>query len=103
MGVLYNNVCYEDNIKAADAIGSNLLWKGYLILGTWDGPFGGEIIIEYDLDGVSTFDDISAPLCTYNGLENFMGVELDDAVEASWLVALTLIAAWSILVIKRTL
>lgn len=103
MGTMYKDICYESTFDAAQSVKSNLLWKGYSILGVWDGMIEGEIIIEYDLDGVSTFDNLVAPTCTYTGLANFMGVGLDDAVEASWLVALTLIAAWSILVIKRTL
>lgn len=103
MGRMYKETCHEFTEGVVQALASELIYKGQYALETVnEGVFAGEVWIQYDLDGVSTFEILNAPECTYTGLENLMGVTVDDAVEASWLVALTLIAAWAVLVIKRT-
>lgn len=101
MGVLYKETCVASGQEAADLVMSELTWNGFpieYVISLFD-PI---IIVGYDDGGVSKDFEYSLPTCTYTGLENFMGVPLDDAVTTSWLVALTLITAWSIVVLRRT-
>lgn len=102
MGLMYKEICYEDSTFTAQAIASNLTWTNIPIIDVTSlnatqleihyggGPWG---------DNYAT---VTLPACEFAGLSNFLGVELEDAVTTSWLVALTLITAWSIVVLRRT-
>lgn len=98
MGKLYKGECYPSTAEIREEMLSEV-WTpvGWINSITDLGSFLSVITNTGTLGFVP-------PDCTYStgATESYLGLTVDEVVETSWLVAIVLISAWAILIIKRT-